>query len=113
MFKSTQTDPKHLSFDALLDLKQKIDNEITARQDQEIATLKSKLTTVASALGISLAALVGIKSEVGDKRTRRQTRIKYRDPENADSTWSGKGRPPKWLQEKLDQGATKDQFQVQ
>jgi DNA-binding protein H-NS len=31
---------------------------------------------------------------------------KYRNPDNPDETWSGRGRPPKWVQAALDQGQT-------
>ncbi len=113
MFGNTKLDVTRLGFDALLDLKQRIDHEITTRQDHEIATLKGKVSAVASALGVSLAALLGIKAESAEKKSKRHARIKYRDPENADNTWTGRGRPPKWLQEKLEQGASKEQFQVQ
>src|SRR5512132_3339752 len=31
---------------------------------------------------------------------------KYRNPDNPAETWSGRGRPPKWVQAALDQGQT-------
>ena len=31
---------------------------------------------------------------------------KYRNPENADETWSGRGRQPKWVQAALAGGET-------
>lgn len=36
---------------------------------------------------------------------------KYRDPATG-NTWTGRGRPPVWLAEKLSQGATKESFLI-
>jgi len=114
MFKKRKTETQALAFDELLDRKRQLDLEIAARQDTEVETLRSKVATVADALGITVAELFGIRGEPVERRPKkRRETVKYRDPENADNTWTGKGRAPKWMQEKLDQGATKEQFQAQ
>ena len=106
-------EPEQLPFDVLLDKKRNLDLEILGRHDKEIEALKLKVTTVADALGVSVAELLGIKGETEPRRRKRAARAKYRDPENAENTWTGRGKPPKWLQEKLDQGASKDEFLIQ
>ena len=113
-----QKDPKSISFNELVDMKQAIDREIASRKDTEIEELKSRATAAASALGIPLTALFGIHVPVvavqePTRKTRRAPKVRYRDPEHPDNVWSGRGRPPRWLQEKLDQGAEKEAFQVQ
>jgi len=30
--------------------------------------------------------------------------VRYRDPQNPENTWSGRGKPRKWLQELIDAG---------
>lgn len=111
----TNDDPKPLPFDQLLEMKRKLDLEIAGRQGTELETLRAKVTAFADALGISVAEMFGIRAEQPPERRGKKRRdpVKYRDPENAENTWSGRGRLPKWLQEKIDQGATKEQFQVQ
>jgi DNA-binding protein H-NS len=106
---------KTLSFDELIDTKRKLDLEIAGRQETELETLRAKVTAFADALGISVAEMFGIRAEQPQERRgkKRRDAVKYRDPDNPDNTWSGRGRLPKWLQEKIDQGGTKDQFQVQ
>lgn len=37
---------------------------------------------------------------------RREVPAKYRNPDNAAETWAGRGRKPKWVEEKLAQGRT-------
>ena len=113
MFGKSKKELEQLPFDALLDKKRNLDLEILGRHDKEIESLKLKVTTVAEALGVSVAELFGIKAVGEVRRKKRSARIKYRDPENAENSWTGKGRPPKWMQEKLDQGATKDEFLIQ
>ena len=117
MFSKVQKDPKAISFNELVDMKQAIDREIASRKDTEIETLKSRATAAASALGIPLTELFGIHVPTAPgpepRKVKRAAKVRYRDPENADSVWSGRGRPPKWLQEKLDQGAEKETYRVQ
>jgi DNA-binding protein H-NS len=35
---------------------------------------------------------------------RRDVSAKYRNPDNPAETWAGRGRKPKWVQDRLDQG---------
>ena len=112
MFAKPKQVPKQLDFDELLELKRNLDLEILGRHDGAVEALKTKVTTVASALGITIAELFGIKSDGEPRRHKRSARAKYRDPENAKNTWSGRGKPPKWMQAKLDQGANKDEFLI-
>ena len=37
---------------------------------------------------------------------------KYRDPEKPENTWAGRGKQPGWLKEKLDAGASLDDFLI-
>src|SRR4051812_24302872 len=37
---------------------------------------------------------------------RREVTPKYRNPDHPDKTWAGRGRKPKWVEEKLAQGQT-------
>lgn len=107
-------DPKSLPFDQLIDMKRKLDLEIAGRQETELETLRAKVAAFADALGISVAEMFGMRAETPERRgKKRRDVVKFRDPDSPDNTWSGRGRIPKWLQEKIDQGATKEQFQVQ
>ncbi len=36
---------------------------------------------------------------------------KYRDPDSG-ATWTGRGRPPVWLAQKISQGRTKEEFLI-
>ncbi len=120
MFSKTQKvkqDPKSISFNELIEMKQAIDREIVSRRDTEIEALKTRAIAAASALGIPLTEMLGIHVPTTPgpepRKTRRAPKVRYRDPENADNVWTGRGRPPKWLHDKLDAGAEKEAFRVQ
>jgi DNA-binding protein H-NS len=113
MFGKSKTPTKEITFDELLEQRRTLDSEIAARQATEVETLKMKINAVANALRVPVAELIGIKPDAEPRRRKPVARIKYRDPANPANTWTGKGKQPKWLQEKLDQGASKDQFQAQ
>ncbi len=110
--KAPQIPHSGLPFDELVEKRRNLDLEIAGCQDGEVEKLKSKVSSVCAALGISIAELFGIKGEAEPKRRKQVPRIKYRDQEHPQNTWTAKGKPPKWMQEKLDQGATKEQLQV-
>src|SRR3954454_66937 len=43
---------------------------------------------------------------------RRGVSAKYRNPDNPAETWAGRGRKPKWVQDKIDQGASLDDLLI-
>jgi DNA-binding protein H-NS len=45
--------------------------------------------------------------------TRGKAVQKYRNPENPEETWSGRGRPPKWVQAALAGGRTMADLQIE
>jgi DNA-binding protein H-NS len=47
----------------------------------------------------------------GDDR-RRDVPAKYRNPDNPAETWAGRGRKPKWVEDKLAHGATLDDLLI-
>ena len=45
-------------------------------------------------------------------KTRKPVAAKYRDAATGD-TWSGRGKPPKWLAAELGKGRKREEFSVQ
>ena len=108
-------DPAQLTFDELLTLKSKVDALIQEKHAGEIAGLRTKLSTAAAALGIPIAELFGLRAEKGEvkERKRRQPAPKYRNPDDPEQVWTGRGKPPRWLQEKLEAGHEREEFLIQ
>ena len=100
------------SFEQLLEHRIKIDGEIKERQQNEIASLKQKATTLASALGIPITELFGISMAPERKeKKKREAKPKYKHPTEP-LTWSGRGKHPKWMKELVDAGADKADFLI-
>jgi len=45
-------------------------------------------------------------------RTGSSVTPKYRNPDNENETWSGRGKPPRWMQALLAEGKNKDNFLI-
>ena len=43
---------------------------------------------------------------------RRAVTAKYRNPDNPSETWAGRGRKPKWVEDKLAHGSTLDDLLI-
>lgn len=79
----------------LRELKSRIDSAIAARQSKDRAELKQKMIALAEEAGLSLDEVIG-----GGRRGARgkgTVAVKYRHPDDASMTWTGRGRRPRWL----------------
>ena len=96
-------DIQSLPFDDLRTLHREIGALIAQRRHEALEQLKQQI----SVLGFSVDDLVPKK-----KRGRSPTGPRYHDPNQPDNVWSGRGKPPRWLQERLDQGHDKEEFAI-
>jgi DNA-binding protein H-NS len=89
----------------------------TGRKNEELASEKAsfldEVKARAATLGMSLADLVGLG---GGKTARGQkaagpTGVKYRNPKTGE-TWSGRGRPARWITELEAKGQKRGKFAV-
>ena len=72
-------------------LRDRVDQAITEREREERAELKAKLADLAAKSGFSVGELFG------KSKARGPVAIKYRNPQNASETWTGRGRRPRWI----------------
>lgn len=93
-------DIETLSLKELKSLQKDLVKAITTYEDRQKSDARSELEIIAKELGFSLADLIG--AEV--KQTRAPAAAKYRHPENAALTWSGRGRKPQWFVAALEAG---------
>lgn len=95
-----------------------------------IAAVRKKLTKLAVAEGYSLYELFGAGSsgsapakaprkaaKAAGKTARksaggRKVPPKYRNPENAEQTWTGRGKQPLWFAAAIEGGKTREQLQI-
>ncbi|WP_375690394.1 H-NS family nucleoid-associated regulatory protein [Pseudooceanicola sp. LIPI14-2-Ac024] len=85
-----------LSLDELKQLRKDVDGAIRTFQDRERKRALSALELKAQEMGFSLSELTGPAS-----KSRKVHPAKYRHPDDATKTWSGRGRQPGWVKEIL------------
>ena len=92
----------------LRQLQKDLAKAISTYEDRHKAEARAKLEAIAKEMGYSLADLIGVEV----KATRAPAVAKYRHPENAAVTWSGRGRKPHWFVHALEAGKTAGELAV-
>lgn len=90
-----------LSLPELKQLAHDVPGEIKKREEQDRKMVLDELKVLAEARGFSLDQLVGKESKT---RVVKPVAVKYRHPDNADLTWTGRGRKPGWVEAWIGQG---------
>jgi DNA-binding protein H-NS len=84
----------------------------TGRKNEELANAKAsfldEVKARAATLGMSIADLVGLG---GGQKAAGPTGVKYRNPKTGE-TWSGRGRPARWITELEAKGQKRGKFAV-
>jgi DNA-binding protein H-NS len=101
-----------LSLKDLVDLEAKVQKAIAVARDRERSELKKKVADLAETHGFSVAELFGgVRGRVAGK-SKSVGVAKYANPENKSDTWTGRGRKPNWLVERLRKGAKLADFSI-
>lgn len=97
------------SYKELLAQRENLERQIEEAKSREYAEVLNEIKQKMADYGITLQELAGGRSSKGSKTTRARAGVapKYRDPESG-STWSGRGKPPKWIA-----GQERDSFLIQ
>ncbi|KIG02661.1 MULTISPECIES: H-NS family nucleoid-associated regulatory protein [Caballeronia] len=87
------------SYKELLAQRESLERQIEEAKSREYAEVLNEIKQKMADYGITLQELAGGrggKSAKASSRGRSGVAPKYRDPESG-STWSGRGKPPKWI----------------
>lgn len=90
-----------LSLDELLSLQHRAAAEVETRQSAEKDKAKQEILAIASKYGIEVkfAGSSSAAPKAAKVKTRGTVAAKYRHPQNASLTWTGRGRSPVWVAE--------------
>jgi DNA-binding protein H-NS len=99
-----------LSLKELVDLEAKVQKAIALARDKERSELKKKVADLAETHGFSVAELFGSVRGRPAGKGKSVGVAKYANPENRSDTWTGRGRKPNWLVERLKKGAKLSDF---
>ena len=95
----------------LLELQDTVADAIGRKRVEQRASLKAQIAALAAESGFSVEELL-----VG-KRGRKagngaSVEAKYRNTDNAEETWAGRGRQPRWLAAQLKKGVKLEKFLI-
>jgi DNA-binding protein H-NS len=100
---------EELTLEQLSKLADAVQNQLNAKRHELREHLRQELIEKARQLGIDPRELLPAhKSRV----SRSEVKPKFRDPRDPTQTWSGRGRMPKWLQERIAAGENKDAYLI-
>lgn len=106
-------------------LKKRVDAELARRTDSTQKKLRKEIEKLVAKEGLSLSDVLGepgstkpASSKKGKAASAKKAngkgkvKPKYRHPENAEITWTGRGRKPGWVEEQLKAGNTLEQLLI-
>jgi DNA-binding protein H-NS len=93
------TELSKLSLDDLLALQQRAAAEVEVRQSAEKDKAKQEILAIASKYGIEVKFGGSTAAPKAAKGKRSTVAAKYRHPQDASLTWTGRGRSPVWVSE--------------
>jgi DNA-binding protein H-NS len=100
-----------MSLKELRDHEARLAKAIVAARRNDITNARKKVAAVAESLGYKIEELTG-SSRGGKRGNSGKVAVKYRNKDNPEETWTGRGRQPKWLAARLAKGAKLSDFAI-
>lgn len=100
-----------LSKDELVKLKSDVEKAILAAEKRALQDARRAAEKAAAEFGFKLEELTGTDKP----RTaipKKAGIAKYRNPEDLDQTWTGKGRQPQWFKDALAKGTDPSKLEI-
>jgi DNA-binding protein H-NS len=102
------TSLENMSYADLSQMQTQIERLKVAKQNTERDELRQRVLAMVKEHGFEIGDLFG-----KGRKAKGTVAVKYRDPQNAENTWTGRGRMPRWLVAATKGGKTKkDDFLV-
>ena len=102
-----------MSLKDLVELEAKVKKAIAAARDRERIEVKRKMAEMAETHGFSVGELFGnARGGKGGAKGKSVGAAKFANPENKSDTWTGRGRKPNWLVERLKKGSKLNDFAI-
>ena len=85
---------------------------IVSKKDQAIEDAYDQIVAIADGLGFSIEELLELGEQKRKKTTRKAVEPRYRNKNNPEDTWTGRGKQPRWLVAELEKGAKLEDFLI-
>jgi len=105
-------DISDLSVEDLKRLQAEAEALIASKKDQAIEDAYNQIIAIADAIGFSVEELLEVGEQKRKKTTRKAVEPRYRNKRNAEETWTGRGKQPRWLVAELEKGAKLEDFLI-
>jgi DNA-binding protein H-NS len=109
-----KTEIQNLSRKELEKHRDHVDQALAKLDTKKIDEARAALEKHAKELGVSLNDV--LKSAPAGKQPRKKSsggaKAKYRNPDDASQTWTGRGRPPTWYKSRVDAGAKPESMAI-
>jgi DNA-binding protein H-NS len=100
-----------MSLKELLEHEARINKAIVAARRNEFTQARQKVIAMAESLGFKIEELTS-STRAPKRMNGSKVAVKYRNKDNPEETWTGRGRQPKWLTAKLAKGAKLSDFAI-
>src|SRR5688572_19498506 len=81
-----------MSYAELAEMQARIERLKVGKQNAERDELRQRVLAMVKEAGFELSDLFG-----KGRKAKGSVSVKYRDPQNPENTWTGRGRMPRWL----------------
>lgn len=105
-------DISDLSVEDLKRLQAEAEALIASKKDQAIEDAYNQIFAIAENVGYSVEELLELGEQKRKKTTRKAVEPRYRNKNNAEETWTGRGKQPRWLVAELEKGAKLEDFLI-
>ena len=99
-----------LNLKELHEIRAKAAKQIESRRKSEIKKIRKEINSMIKENGFTLSDIFPSMKPATKNKTAAQP--KYRNPDNTEETWAGRGRKPKWLEAKIASGSKEDEFLI-
>ncbi len=108
------TDLSTLSSTELKKLIEAANGMIQSRQQEELRAAYTQFEQIAAGLGATVEQILeaGRHGSRKVKAPRKAIEPRYRNPENASETWTGRGKQPRWLAAAIGAGRKLEEFLI-
>jgi DNA-binding protein H-NS len=102
---------ENMSYAELAELREDLDTALDAARIAEKQKIRAQMESMAKRSGLSLADI--IKAPRGQSKMKgTKVAPKYRNPQNPEQTWAGRGRQPIWLTNAIKKGRKLESFKI-
>ncbi|EPQ2003729.1 H-NS family nucleoid-associated regulatory protein [Acinetobacter baumannii] len=105
-------DISELSVEELKRLQEEAEALIASKKDQAIEDAYNQIIEIAENVGFSVEQLLEFGAQKRKKTTRKSVEPLYRNKNNAEETWTGRGKQPRWLVAEIEKGAKLEDFLI-